>query len=164
MKKIETKVADTILQRSQEVKIGEKTYQVTPPTTATLILISELVAQLPQVTLDATKELPESLRIAKDCRVLGDIVAVLILGATDPNKKQSPRPKWFTREKTAATQQRELAAEILYNMKPSELSELTRRLLQKMEIGYFFGFTVSLIEVNLTKATRETEEMTASGQ
>ncbi|MCC8155482.1 MAG: hypothetical protein LIP01_15645 [Tannerellaceae bacterium] len=46
-KTIESKVADTILERKMKLEIGGKYYEVAPPTTATLILVSELVAQLP---------------------------------------------------------------------------------------------------------------------
>lgn len=51
-KTLEEKVADTILQKSDEITIGEKTYKIAPPTTATLILASEAVSRLPKTVLD----------------------------------------------------------------------------------------------------------------
>lgn len=81
MDNIETKVADTILQKPYRVQVGEETYTVAPPSIATIILASELIAQLPGLKLDTKQVMFESLFVAKDCKVLGDIVATLILGA-----------------------------------------------------------------------------------
>lgn len=78
---IEGLVSDTILQKPYSIQIGQETYEVAPPSIATLILASELISQLPKVELDKSLVTFESLRIAKDCKVLGDIVATLILGA-----------------------------------------------------------------------------------
>lgn len=52
MDNIETKVADTILQKPYRVQVGEETYTVAPPSIATIILASELIAQLPGLKLD----------------------------------------------------------------------------------------------------------------
>jgi hypothetical protein len=51
-KTMETKVAETILQKLDEVNVGGKTYTIAPPSTATLILVSETVSKMPQVTMD----------------------------------------------------------------------------------------------------------------
>ena len=80
-KTIEQTVAETILEQPFEVKVGEKSYQVAPASTATLILVSEAISQLPHIALDTEKVVEETLSIAKDCRILGDIAAILILGA-----------------------------------------------------------------------------------
>ncbi|MEG2281741.1 MAG: hypothetical protein RSB93_00770, partial [Rikenellaceae bacterium] len=79
-KKIENKVADTILQEPQEVEVGGVKYSVAPPTTATLIRVSELVSEMPHIKMTSKNILYEVLNVAKDCRVIGDIIAVLILG------------------------------------------------------------------------------------
>lgn len=160
-KPIESKVADTILQRSQEVTIGDKTYQVAPPSTATLILVSELVAQMPQIELNTQEIMSESLKVAKDCKVIGDIIAVLILGAKKLKTKKAK--KWFSRFKSQTIDTRaELAEEILDNITPFELNGLVQRLLGAMEISFFFGISTFLIGINLTKETKE--ETTQSGQ
>ncbi len=160
-KPIESKVADTILQRGQEVVIGDKTYQVAPPSTATLILVSELVAQMPNIRLDADQVMAESLKVAKDCKVIGNIIAVLILGAKALKQKKSKTWfSWFNRKK--ANKQSELAEEILNNITPIELNGLVQKLLGAMEISFFFGISTFLIGINLTKETKT--EMTAFGQ
>lgn len=80
-KTIEQTVAETILEQPFEVKVGEKSYQVASASTATLILVSEAISQLPHIALDTEMVVEETLSVAKDCRILGDIAAILILGA-----------------------------------------------------------------------------------
>ena len=75
-KTIEQKTAGAILEKPVEIVIGGKTYQAAPPSTATLILVSEAVSQLPKIALDAEKIVEETLSVAKDCRILGEIVAI----------------------------------------------------------------------------------------
>jgi len=151
-KTIESKVADAILQRERTIKIGDKTYQVAPPSTATLILVSELVAQMPVVDSETKQTMTESLRIARDCKVIGDIIATMILGAKALKNKR----KFFSRSKAKA----ELAEEILLNIKPSDLYVMTQELLQGMEISFFFGISTFLSAINLTKPTKPTREET----
>ena len=62
---IEGLVSDTILQKPYSIQIGQETYEVAPPSIATLILASELISQLPKVELDKSLVTFESLRIAK---------------------------------------------------------------------------------------------------
>lgn len=189
---IEQKASETILQKTQEVKIGEETYQVAPPTTSTLILASEYIAQLPSIKLDGDSILIETLYIAKDCRVLGDIVAILILGAkglTEEIKVSKTvektiertvydeylfgfikRPKVITEtiteiveEEVVIDRKAELAQKLLDEIPPLELNNLMAMLLRKMQISDFFGLTTSLIEINLLRQTREVGT-TAFGQ
>ena len=88
-KTIEQTVAETILEQPFEVKVGEKSYQVASASTATLILVSEAISQLPHIALDTEKVVEETLSVAKDCRILGDIAAILILGAKNITEEKS---------------------------------------------------------------------------
>lgn len=90
-KTIEQTVAETILEQPFEVKVGEKSYQVASASTATLILVSEAISQLPHIALDTEKVVEETLSVAKDCRILGDIAAILILGAKNITEKKKFR-------------------------------------------------------------------------
>lgn len=166
---IESKTADTILERKRVVTIGEDTYQVAPPTMATLILVSDLVSQLPQTAMDPENILTETLRVAKDCRILGHILAVLILGEGYPIPEEMPpkKQRWWFQKKVIQYQGDpwdELAAKILKTLGPKRIKDMAVELLKGMEIADFFGLTTSLIEVNLTRMTREVEKTTASGQ
>lgn len=172
MDNIETKVADTILQKPYKVEIGGVTYEVAPPSIATLVIVSSLIAKLPQVNLNEKNVLLETLRVAKDCSVLGDIVAVLILGADNLKEEIVIVEKHLfgiIRKKTKAVidNQYLLSKEILNKLTPRQVNNTTIEILNRMEVGDFFGLTASLIEVNLTKPTKDltgTAEMIVSGQ
>ncbi len=86
-KTIEQKAAETILQTPVEVKVGSKTYMTAPPSTATLILASEAVSRLPHVVLDPKNVVKKACQSQKNCRALGDIVAIFILGAKSLKEK-----------------------------------------------------------------------------
>lgn len=183
---IETKVSKTVLQKREEITVGGEIMEVAPPSTATLILVSEETAKLPHVKLDSENIAGEVLYVAKDCRVLGDIVAILILGAkglTEVVKVPETvekivydeylfglikHPKTITEtiyKEVVIDRKAELAKKLLEDITPRELHNLTVRLLKALQIADFFGLTTSLIEVNLIRQTREVvDEMTASGQ
>lgn len=169
VKGVESKVADTILQKSKTVDIGGEAFEVAPPTTATLILVSEEISLLPQIEVNKdTDVLTETLRIAKDCSFLGDIIAILILGANGLTEKKTIHKKSFwglisKKEEITINKQEELASFLLKHKSPKELNELFAELILGMEIGDFFGLTTSLIEINLIKPTREVGT-TAFGQ
>lgn len=176
-KTIEEKVAESILQKPIEITVGGRKYTTAPPSTATLILVSEAVSRLPRFVLDPQKLVEESLFVAKDCRILGDIVAILLLGAkglTERVKTVKTVERRFLfglirRKKTVEIEEvidhkAELARELLENLRPTELYGLTASLLQRMELGDFFGLTTFLIEINLLRQTKVETEATASGQ
>jgi len=162
-KTIESKVADTILERKQTVQVGERTYEVAPPTIATIIEVSALIAQLPSVEMNPESILIESLVIAKDCKVFGDIVAVLILGANNTTTKKTRWNRvWPVRKYKNVVA--ELAEYILTNISPKQLNDIIGQILSGMEFSFFFSISGSLMEVNLIRSTREVVKTTASGQ
>lgn len=173
-KTIEQQVAQTVLQQPKEIKIGDKTYKVAPPSLATLILVSEAVSHLPHIKLDDKRVMQEVLSVAKDCRELGDIAAILIIGAkhiNDEVKRQQTKRKrllWglFSKTRTETiieTRKEALCRELLEDIKPSELHNIIAEILLQMEVGDFFGLTTFLTEVNLTRQTKVETAPTASG-
>jgi hypothetical protein len=160
---IERNVSDTLLQKSKTVEIGGKTYQVAPPSVATLILVSAEVAMLPKIEVNKeTDVLTETLRMAKDCRFLGDIIAILILGANGITEKRKVVKKRFfglVKKETEieVNKQKELSEILLKHKSPNELNELTTMLLSSMQIGDFFGLSTFLLEINLLRQTREVD-------
>ena len=139
-KTIEQTVAETILEQPFEVKVGEKSYQVASASTATLILVSE----------------------AKDCRILGDIAAILILGAKNiTEKKKVPQIKekrylcglirrpYTVEVEITIDKKAELAKELLEDVSPRELNLIVSQILSRMQIADFFGLTTFLVELNL---------------
>lgn len=176
-KTIEEKVADTILQKEVEVTVGSKKYKAAPASTATLILASEAVSRLPEINLDPEKVVEESLSVARECRPLGDIAAILILGAKNLTETVKARQtvekrrlwglvKWTEEVEVERVIDRkaELAKQILEDLSPRALNLLVAQLLQKMELGDFFGLTTFLTEINLMRPTKVETKTTASGQ
>lgn len=167
---IESRVSKTVLQQREEITVGSEIMEVAPPSTATLILVSEETAKLPHVKLDSENIAGEVLYVAKDCRVLGDIVAILILGAKNLRTTKIVEKKRLfglitERREITIDNKAELAKKLLEDITPRELHNLTVRLLKALQIADFFGLSISLIEVNLIRQTREVGgETTASGQ
>ena len=158
MDTLEQKTANTILQQSVKVQIGQKTYPVAPPSTATLILASAAISRLPKIKLDSENIASECLCVAKDCEALGEIVAILILGAK--GLKETRRSFFKTIE---IDRKGILVKEILSELTPKQLSDILVKLLAGMELAFFFSTTTSLIEINLLRKTRATET-TVSGR
>lgn len=181
---IETKVARTILQEAEEITVGDTVYKAAPPSTATLILMSEAAARMPQDKLDPERIVDETLAIAKHCRPIGEFAAILILGVkglTETRKAVKTvektvyepflfgllkRPRVITEtveEEVVIDRKAELSKALLEDLSPRELKNLMARLLSRMQIADFFGLTTFLIETNLLRQTREVGT-TASGQ
>lgn len=176
METTEQKVAQTVLQIPEDIQIGDKTYQFYPPSTATLILASEAISQLPKIKLNENNLVSESLYAAKDCRKLGEIIAILLLGAKHLTEKvttQTKQKKSLFRGlirysktvdiETVVDRKAELAEQLLHDLTPRQLHNLTAQLLQRMQLADFFGLTTFLIEINLLRETK-VEETTVFGQ
>lgn len=175
-KTIEQKVAETILQKTEKFTIGGQKYTVAPPSTATLILVSEELSLLPRVALDQQKVAEESLSIARQCRPLGNVAAILILGAKNltetvkTKQTRQVRKLWglikrnvTVEVETVVDRKAELAEKILQEYSPKALNLLVGNLLNKLELGDFFALTTFLIEINMLRPTKVVEA-TASGQ
>lgn len=168
-KTIETKTAEAITQEPEEVTVGDRSFLVQPPSVATLILVSEAVSRLPHFDADGQNVLAQTLANAKDCEPLGEIAAILILGARAIREDQEPRKGsfWpFTRNRCNNAvsgrindRKRELTHLLLEQQTPRELFNLIARLLNRMQIADFFGLTTFLTEINLLRQTKvESEE------
>lgn len=162
----EQKVATTILEEPiGEVTIEGKTYSIPAPTTATLIMVSGLISELPEFDVTQSNEqlYLEILSKAKDGKALGQIAATLILGA---KRIKAQNPIWrriFSRQK-AEYRVKNLAAKILNNSTPKALRELIQALIAESGITDFFLLTTSLHAKSITRPTREVgETTTASG-
>lgn len=172
---IEQKAAAAILQKPVVLEVNGKRYEAAQPSTATLILVSEAISLLPGFKLDKENIVPETLAVAKDCRVLGDIMAVLILGAKHIGDKVKVRQiqekrgflGLYRRRVTVEVERsrkEETARELLEDLTPAELASLASQMLNRMEIGDFFAITTFLGGVNLLHPTKVETEATASGQ
>ena len=172
MENIEKKVTDAILQRAESFVLDGVEYTITPPTPATLILISELVSTMPVVDRKASNILYEVLATAKDLSVIGKIVATLILGAkrikerryvtiqdeTETKRWSWKRLRFVTSRTTIETKVLEvdyLAERLLNEVTNETLVHIVSKRLGMMQIGDFFELTTSLSEANQLKRTKE---------
>lgn len=167
---IESRVASAILEKPiGEIEVGGKTYKIAPPSIGTLILISEIIATLP-IVKDAPKDqqLSVVLHYAKDYRKLGEIGAILILGANglteETTKKVEVVHKSFfglierkeiKEVPVLIDRKAELADAIIKTVSAKTLYDTIVHRLSDLEIGYFFSITTSLSEANLIKPTKE---------
>lgn len=175
MESIEKKVTDAILQRaSLSIEIEGREYPIAPATPATLILVSELIAEMPEVRSNVDNILFETLRTARDCKVVGKIVATLILGAkrikenrslTIEKESSSRRFSWrklrfineVKKDIGVVSELEYLSTLILENCSPAAIGQVVSQRLMDMGLSDFFGLTTSLSEANLLKSTKEVE-------
>ena len=159
MNTTEKKTSKAILQDPEIIEIAGRKYSAPAPTTATLIRVSELIAELPSILPpDGSSILEYTLKHAKDCAPVAKIAATLVAGAQKPTTIKMP---FFKRDKIKS-----LTEIILHRLTPSQTKELVAQMLSRMEIADFFALTTSLISINIAKPTREvvkTNETTASG-
>ena len=158
---IENKVAETVLEKPIQVKVGEKTYEVPHPTLATIIETSALISELPYVDFSAAKKdcVSETLRIAKDFKGLEHIIALLILGA----KKAYREVKVFGITIWRSKCLDKLAKEIKNTLTPKQVMDTLVEILSNMECAFFLITITSLNKVNNLKPTKGTKT-TVSGQ
>ncbi len=170
----EERVAQTILEEPTTIRVGDKEYSVAPPSTATLILVSAAVSRLPRLQLDEANVVQEVLNVAKDCEAIGDIIAILILGAKHVRdevvrieERITPRLFGSFKRKTLVevreSKREQLSRELLENLSPRELQMALAQILDRLQIGDFFGLTTFLLEVNTIRPTK-VENPTVSGR
>lgn len=173
METLEKLVADAILERASEtITIGGREYEIAPATPATLILVSELVAEMPAVNIKADNILLEVLSTAKDVSVIGKVAATLILGAkrikerrnitiehTTETKRWSWRKFCIVAERATITEEvlevDYLAERILNEVTNDTLVKVISKRLGLMQIGSFFEVTTFLSGANQLRRTRE---------
>ena len=142
---IEKKTGETILQHGVEwFEIGGRRYAVGKPSVATVIMVSELIGDLP-VSDVGVDPVGFVLRSAKDMRVLGRIGALLILGA------KSLRKGWFGWWRRRSLDR--LSESLLEEWSSGELLELVTDRLGAMDLGSFFVLTTSLASANVLRST-----------
>ena len=181
-KTIEKRVAEELEQRPETITIAGREYKIAPPSSMTIVLVSEAVAELPQMGLDGDNLVQDVLREARNCRPLGKAVATMILGAKriredrenmekTCEKKRSFFDRVFGRGAGYSCGERQetgllgrLERELMEEATPRELHVAFADLVMRMQLGDFFGLTTFLSGVNMTKPTRKVAKTTASGR
>ncbi len=171
-KTTEEKAAAAILQKAKTVTIDGQDYEVAPPSTATLILVSEAVSKLPAQKFDGGKNgekmLEATLAYAKACKPIGEIAALLILGAKRSHPYRPGRPVRYKKYLFGLIKRQikpkgraplidpvaDLSDTILETMTPREIMELIMSLITDMQVADFFALTTFLCEINLLRETK----------
>ena len=173
-KTLEQQVVDTILQRkTTSLEIDGRTYKIPAPTPATIMLVSEETSKMPLINKETKSIFLETLRTARDCKAIGRIAAILVLGAKrirenrqvviSETKKWSWRHFRFTKHQKTMSELDFVAMRIMEDITPETLNETITKRLMEMQLGDFFGLTTSLSEINTLARTKEVEQ-TAPGQ
>lgn len=152
---LEKRVAMTILEKPVgEFILAGKTYSIPAPTTATMVAVSGLISELPQIDLDVPeRELTaEGFRHGGAGLTLARIAATFILGARKPGIGRRIRD--FIGRRPSMDRLTRLIAE---NMTYRQLRELLFPLIADAGMLDFFVITTSLRGGNLLKPTREVE-------
>ena len=169
----EEKTADALLERSQPFALGGKTYELAPPTLATLILVSEELAKLPSELFDFDEKTDSPvvipLRTARHAHGLSRALARIIVGAR-PKLSSWQRVQqaahsicpWLVSEPDVVER---LAIEIERSTSIQALALSFVELTHRLEVHDFFSFTTFLNALRVTKPTRRVEsKATAPGR
>lgn len=163
-KTVREHVAEEVLQLDKEIRIGDRTYSVPPPSTATLVMVSGLIPSIPAGAGDEKNVLGWVMTHARDYGIIGDILAVMVLGArkckAEERKYTGWRGKW---QRKRMTEREELARYILEETTPAEQFTLLTAMVGRMQVADFFGLTTFLNGLNIIPETR-VGEMTVSGR
>ncbi len=164
---MEELVEKTVLEKEVEIILRGEKYNVAPPSIATLILFSKYVGKLPKEVLNKEKPIASLMSNADKLHYLGYAIASAILGVEDFNKKCKLERSMFDRlrfwKETKTIPQGELLAEKINKIEVEEVYSAFVKVLSSMKLNVFFQLTISLLEMNLTKPTREMET-TVSGR
>lgn len=158
-KTIEQSVANAILQKPIEIKIGSEMYSVPQPTIATLILVSEEIGSLPNISMNSENPILESIAKAEYYKNIGRVYATIILGAKRINETRQTG-RWFFKRTEKMIDY--LSRQIMEEYTPQQLNELLGKLLGGMQIAFFFAITTSLNDINNLKPTKN--QTIVSGQ
>lgn len=147
-KKAEQMVSDTLLSGGVSVSIGSTEYKVYPPTLATWVEVSALIAQVTDVE-ERDMTLYDLIALGGDAETYAHILATFITGVKRDNEAE--------RRKTAET--------LLYTSNVTDLATALFTVLETMNVGELFMLTTSLKKTMITKPTKEVvSETTALGQ
>lgn len=178
MQTLEKHTADVILQRPIKITIGDKEYAMAQPTLATLVLVSEAVAALPEVSLTEDNIVVDVIREARHLKGIAEVAAIMLLGeknltATERRKVTKPGKKHLwglwqdddieVEEEVVVDRKAELAHELMHcNMR--DLNAAIGMMMRCMHTEDFFVIASFLTSINLTKPTRKEATTTAFGR
>jgi len=157
MQTIEEFTSNVILQKPVKITVAGKDFFVAPPTTTTLIEASKYISFLPEIKPLEKEENATYyvLANAKECESVGNIVAILILGAKNfITKKEVVKRRflWLKKVETVEIDNRkELAKLIMDKLTIEELNSLLIKLFELQNVGFFLSTINFLREMAILK-------------
>lgn len=160
MNHLEALTADTLLQNPVAITIGDEKMMVSKPTLGTLAEASKYIALLPDLEkTDWEQSISYSFANAERCSVIGDVLAILILGrkiaAEEVTVKTGGFWKWKRTE--VKTRREILAKRILDECSCEDIMEILTEVISINKLAFFLKITAFLRETNLLRKTRKSE-------
>lgn len=167
-----------MMQTPATVRVGDREYDVAPPTFGTLELVSAKLAEIPDVgdteEISGNDRAALMLQKAREFAILPDLLAVLILGSKhirDKEKVVERRRKGgllgFLGAKrnveTEVSASDRLAQEIRDTVSPAQMAEVLPFLLGSLQLTDFFVLTTFLREISVAAPTKVEKKTTAPG-
>lgn len=162
---MEKQVANTLLETPKIVQIGGRSYAITPPSIATMVLFSSYISEFKEAPTQEHNPVAWLMSQTDKLENIGWGLSAIVVGAKDFYRPVKPNFWRFWQKKSPKTQGEKLAREI--NSAPiDEVLKVFFELLNFMRLHDFFQLTTSLTELNITKKTQptEVEKTTAFGQ
>lgn len=156
---MEKKVAETLLEEKKVIVIEGVTYEVNPPSIATLVLASKYIRDLPNEILDEERLVSDLFRLAHQLPAVGYALSAMILGVKEFEKEEVVA--WYSFKKQKEKQGHILAKKI-NNAPIKQVFSNFYKILEAMNLSDFFQLTTFLIELNMTRPTREVEKKTTA--
>ena len=167
-----------MMQAPATIKVGEREYEVAPPTFGTLELVSAKLAEIPDIGnlsgMTGNEKAVVMLQKAREFAILPDLLAVLILGSKhirDKEKVVEKRRKgglsgfFGVKEEvvTEAPVADRLAQEIRDGVSPAQMAEVVPFLIGSLQLTDFFVLTTFLREISVAAPTKVEKKTTAPG-
>lgn len=154
MAKVEKSVVDVALGRPTKVVIRGEEYEVPPLTLETILLASEAVASYVQA-MDPKNYVSEVFRTAREYKNIGDLLAIMILGADNLIKVVEKKILFWKYD--VKIDEKKILSDKIKKLTPEEYTLILTKLSKRKEIHDFFLLTTSLTEINILAPTREVE-------
>ena len=176
-KTIQEKVAETMLQVPATIKIGDRTYNVAPPSFGTLELVSARLAELPDIgdlrKVPSNDKAVAMLQRAKDYGILPDLLAILILGSkhirdnevvVEIKRKRGLSGFFGAKDEitTTVSVRERLIREIRDEVSPAQMSDIIPFLISNLQLTDFFVLTTFLREISVAAPTAEVVKKTTA--
>lgn len=154
---IEQEAAKTILQRNFNIMLGGKVFSVRPPSMATLIAMSEFLAEIPTIDIKDKNALSKAISDASHYEPVVDAIVAVVVGERKPDTMNFLQRRRYDRRKLR------LRTLVMQKASIAEIEHAIVTIINSMELEHFFGVITFLAGLNLTKATK-VNSTTASGQ